>query len=24
MDGTVLGKIGPADMLARIQKGMHP
>ena len=24
MDGTVLGKIGPTEMLARIQKGMHP
>jgi len=24
MDGAVLGKIGPTDMLARIQKGMHP
>jgi bidirectional [NiFe] hydrogenase diaphorase subunit len=24
MDGAVLGKTGPTEMLARIQKGMHP
>jgi bidirectional [NiFe] hydrogenase diaphorase subunit len=24
MDGAVLGKIAPTEMLARIQKGMHP
>jgi bidirectional [NiFe] hydrogenase diaphorase subunit len=24
MDGAVHGKIGPTEMLARIQKGMHP
>lgn len=24
MDGAVLGKTGPAELLARIQKGMHP
>ena len=23
MDGAVLGKIGPEDMLARIEKGIH-
>jgi bidirectional [NiFe] hydrogenase diaphorase subunit len=24
MDGAVHGKIGPTELLARIQKGMHP